>query len=553
MAAKTYFLANAVATGSNGGQLTETAQADAVTATGWIVGTGATQHAAMDWGIEVPSANFVDTTHPDGTLDNTTGDFLRTENALTGAFAAGNWSLTFVLTAETSGGAADGRIRFRLFKGSAADGSNAVEITSAQQSCGIATDVGTKVSSALTTFNPGAFSLNNEYLFFQIAWERTGAGGMANSDVHLVTGSSSTVGTRIVTTDLGQTVQHYVNTASVGGDGTTNNTSGATAAFASLSSWEANVGAANNAGDHYIVDCCGTAADTTAVTVDFVNNITTGSITIRGNRSDAAGFYTGNQVISTGHYRLNAGDSAFTNVAEANCTVDGIQVIPTGGAFRHGIGNVAQGAVVRNCRVHTTSGTRVGIGQDVVVGHSGTTVYENNLIVNFDNGIEFEADSFRTPTVTFRHNTIYGDGAAAGIRFTAQANGGGAWTLKANAIANNGAGNDFIDGATGIGSATVTYADNALENSETTTDEIALGTPASAWTSPGTTASSDFTVKNTSSALYNAVNPTLVTTDITGFTRDGTNHDVGAFEFQAAAAAGSLPYRRNPMHAHLVR
>ena len=284
------------------------------------------------------------------------------------------------------------------------------------------------------------------------------------------------------------------------------------------------------------MDCCGTAADTTAVTIDFAVNITTGSITIRGNRGDGAGFYTGNQVISTSHYRLNAGDNAITNIAENNCTVDGIQVIPTGAAFRHGIGVTTGGSVVKNCRVHTTSSTRTGIGQDSLVGHNGTTVYENNLIVNFNTcGIEFEADSFRTPTVTFRHNTIYCDGAAEGIRFACQTNGGGTWTIKGNAISNITAGSAFVDGASGVGSATVAFADNALSSSESTTDEIVLGADTDAWTSPGTTSTSDFTVKNTSSSLYNAVNPTLVTTDITDFTRDGTNHDVGAFELQGGA------------------
>ena len=148
--------------------------------------------------------------------------------------------------------------------------------------------------------------------------------------------------------------QHYVNTASSGGDGTTNNTSGATAAYASLSSWESNVGAANSATENYVVDCCGTAADTTAVTVNFVNDITSGSIKIQGNRSDAAGFYDGTAVISTSHYRLNAGDNALT-CSENNITVDGIQVIPTGANFRHGIGLVNGFITVKNCRVHTTS------------------------------------------------------------------------------------------------------------------------------------------------------------------------------------------------------
>lgn len=335
--------------------------------------------------------------------------------------------------------------------------------------------------------------------------------------------------------------QHYVDTAATpGGDGlsqTHTDDGSGHRAYASLSEWETAI-SANNNNDVFVVDCAGSSADTTAVTVDVPTTITTGSITIRGDRAapDNDGYYDDNLVISTAHYRLNAGDSALTT-AELNCTIDGIQVIPTGGAFRHGISNNNGGCVTKNCRLHTTSSTAIGIGLDVSIGHNATVVYENNLIVGFDNGFKYTADSFRTPNVTFRHNTIYGDGTSAGIRFTCQANGGGTWTIKGNAIANNGTGNDIIDGATGVGSATVTYADNALQNSESTTDEIALGTTTDAWTDPGTTAADDFTVKDTSSSLYNAVNPTLVATDITGYTRDGTNHDVGCFEFTGGAPA----------------
>jgi hypothetical protein len=52
------------------------------------------------------------------------------------------------------------------------------------------------------TFNPGAFSISAQYLFFQIAWERTGAGGMTTSDIDFRTGSSGSVGTRVLTADF---------------------------------------------------------------------------------------------------------------------------------------------------------------------------------------------------------------------------------------------------------------------------------------------------------------------------------------------------------------
>jgi hypothetical protein len=343
------------------------------------------------------------------------------------------------------------------------------------------------------------------------------------------------------------TVQRYVDTASSGGDGTTQGHSGATAAYASLSSWEANAG--GSATDDYIVDCAGSAADTTSVTLDFATNITTGSVTIRGDRAapDSDGYYDGNVVISSGHYRLvTAGATICLTLSEINATVDGIQLEPG-----HGVGNRA-GIIpppgthtVRNCRLRNTDSTDFGIGASSAIAGSGTVTYENNLIVGFDvDGINLLAGAATTPTYHVYHNTIYGNGDSNGIRYVGQ-NGASVANIKGNAIANSGTGAD-ISITLGAGG-TANLADNATEQFDLgTTDEIDLGNPTDAWTSPGTTAASDFTVKNTSSALYNAVNPTLVSTDITDFTRDGTNHDVGAFEL--VVVGGSV----RPKHLALL-
>lgn len=333
------------------------------------------------------------------------------------------------------------------------------------------------------------------------------------------------------------TVQRYVNTASAGGDGTTNGTSGANAAYASLSSWEANSG--GSATDDYIVDCCGTAADTTGVTVDFATNITTGSVTIRGNRSDPAGFYDGPESISSSHYRLSVGNvTVCLSLTESNCTVDGIQLeIGHTGTFRGAIiySTAAASSTldIRNNRVRNTGTTDYGIGTSATIG--GTDVIrtvENNLVIGFDvAGITARVSPNFTNTWNILHNTVYGDGTADGIYLQAGAGSGSpVFNVKGNAVANNTLAIDYADVAAG----TLNFADNACGAASGTTDEIVLGTTTDAWTSPGLTAGSDFTIKGTSSSLYNAVNPTLLTTDITGFTRDGTNHDVGAFEYQSA-------------------
>lgn len=79
-------------------------------------------------------------------------------------------------------------------------------------------------------------------------------------------------------------ITRYVNPASVGGDGTTSGLSGATAAYASLSAW--NAAEANDlvtATNSHVVNCAGSTADTTAVTLSATwTTSATYDITING-------------------------------------------------------------------------------------------------------------------------------------------------------------------------------------------------------------------------------------------------------------------------------
>jgi hypothetical protein len=326
------------------------------------------------------------------------------------------------------------------------------------------------------------------------------------------------------------TIQRYVNTASAGGDGTTNGTAGGTAAYASLSSAEANISPTGS--DDVIIDCCGTAADTTSVAVDFAT--TPATTTIRGNRSEGDGFYDGAALISSSHYRLEtgAGVNALA-INETGVTVDGIQITAAGGANFSAIRPSIDGGTVRKCRIRL-NGCDYGIGQSTAWITSGTHTFENNLVVGSTvDGINVGVATHFSPTVNVYHNTVYGDGSSIGIRVV-QANGAGTPTfnIKGNAVANNGSGDDYNASAMTEDGATVNITDNAFSEAHGTSGEIVLGVTTDAWTSPGTSAAADFTVKNTSSSLYNAVNPTLLSTDITDYTRDGTNHDVGAFELE---------------------
>ncbi len=213
MATKTFYLAES--SSADGQTLSETAQTSITSATGWVVGTGSTNHSEMAVGIERASSTFTSTTPPDGSFDATLNDFMVTSDGpYNGTFAAGNWSFNFAVRAVTNGGAQDGRIRFRLLKGTSA--ASATEITAAQQLASEVLNVATGADSVSSlTLNPGAITLNNEYLFLQIAWERTGAGGMTSADVLFRTGSAGPAGTFITTTDFTQAASSIAGTAAM--------------------------------------------------------------------------------------------------------------------------------------------------------------------------------------------------------------------------------------------------------------------------------------------------------------------------------------------------
>jgi hypothetical protein len=171
--------------------------------TGWIVSTGTTNRSHLAAQVEQAAATFVDTAPPDGSIDTTTGDCLRSTLAYTGDFADANWVLSLCVRANTNGGTQDGLGYCRLFRGANADGSSATEITAAAQASTAVDNLTTSATlTGTVTFNPGAFSVAGEYLFLQLAWGRTGAGGMTSADVNFRVGNASGAGTRCVTANF---------------------------------------------------------------------------------------------------------------------------------------------------------------------------------------------------------------------------------------------------------------------------------------------------------------------------------------------------------------
>lgn len=121
---------------------------------------------------------------------------------------------------------------------------------------------------------------------------------------------------------------YYVNTASTaGGDGTTNNTTGATRAFASLQEAHDNIPTGQT--ENVYIECCGTAADSHA---SLVNHLTDDDhrVYVRGNENDPAGRHPG--YWSTSHYRIEDSSHStgvyVTSNSFGHCrwNIEGIQI-----------------------------------------------------------------------------------------------------------------------------------------------------------------------------------------------------------------------------------
>ena len=205
MAVKTYRLA--LGNDGNFGALSESDITAANRTDGWTSAKIASPFASdFDAGTKQISSTFAsDSSKPNVTFvaGGTQTNALKTPAPLTGVFANTAWTLTFALRC-TVASSQRGRMRLRVFRGTSADGASATQITSVPI-------IGTTVAAALSTtadqtsvvtWNPGTtITLNNEYLFFSIAWEITTAGGSNSADVVMRTGQAAG-GSRLVTPDF---------------------------------------------------------------------------------------------------------------------------------------------------------------------------------------------------------------------------------------------------------------------------------------------------------------------------------------------------------------
>lgn len=170
--------------------------------TGWTVGKiAAANYSRMTTINEKATGTFGATAQPSGAPANSAEDCFRISAATTGDFSTGTWYSSLSVIAVSAGGAQDGRARFRIWRSANADGTTATEVTQGTMVGTTVTNLATTVaqSSSASTL-VAAFSLANEYLFLQCAWEITGVGSANAQDVLIRLGSlAPTTGSGLAT------------------------------------------------------------------------------------------------------------------------------------------------------------------------------------------------------------------------------------------------------------------------------------------------------------------------------------------------------------------
>lgn len=204
MAVKTFFGTNTVlnAEAPKFQELSEVSPGANATSSpnvGWTVGTNApTVYKLMGAGEERSASSWSGTAKPAAaSLATESNSAFRTKEKYKGKFAAGAWALHNLVRAVTAGADQDGAVTVRVYRSKNGNGSSATEITSGLLTGSTVTNLATGADQdSLVTWEPGAIELNEEYLFFDIAWKITGAGGGATRDVIFRWGETAT---RIVT------------------------------------------------------------------------------------------------------------------------------------------------------------------------------------------------------------------------------------------------------------------------------------------------------------------------------------------------------------------
>lgn len=191
-----------------------TPPAETTSASGWTVAkTGTSNYSLLSQSVEIP-AGFGATIQPAAVSPTVTQAFsttatytppdilfhsasISTLREYNGVFGAGTWSFNYPVTAVTNGGAQDGNLGLRVYKGTRSGNTftSVTELTSARIASSQQLNIATAATNTYCSASWAApeIRLNNEFLIVTLAWQITGASNNANADVLLRYGSGSTM------------------------------------------------------------------------------------------------------------------------------------------------------------------------------------------------------------------------------------------------------------------------------------------------------------------------------------------------------------------------
>ncbi len=315
----------------------------------------------------------------------------------------------------------------------------------------------------------------------------------------------------------------YVNTASTaGGDGTTNNTSGATRAYATLSEWEAARQANLTGLGAEVAICEGSAADATAVTIDGWTTTASDYIEVK---VEQANRHPGTW--STSHYRLVAAASfvPMLNILEPYARLEGLQIQNTGTSnsgtrglyFNPGVTGTSNDDSYGRALIVRNSPGATGIE-----GNSGVQTLINCLSYgNGSNGIRCNFGAAGLGTMTCLNCVSAGNGGA-GFTTSSASNAG----VLRNCYSG---GNTGVDYSTNWDTLQTCYSEDGTESTPT----AAYSTSSGAYFTNITAGSEDFHIGASSSLKDVGTDLSATfTTDIDGETRPtgASTWDVGVDE-----------------------
>jgi len=309
----------------------------------------------------------------------------------------------------------------------------------------------------------------------------------------------------------------YINTASTaGGDGTTNATTGANRAFASLSQAESTL-YATPVSDDLTILCCGTAADS-IVTIRELTTSVSYTITVEGNPNDVNGLHQGKW--STSHYRIE--DNSSGDALSADTTSSSRIVIFKGIQVRQRAADgdcitflgTSDGSKALNCLMWMNdNANNVGVR----VTSNGIANIENCLIQKdtvktYGHGAYLQSGAMRTLNTIIR-----------GFRYGVVRDAGTSIVTNCLVFDNNDA--DFY------GTNTIDYC---ASDDDTGTNTVLISNWDDQFADASYATSLDYRLSATSDLLGSGIGPTadanVPSTDIIGTARVGATCDVGPFE-----------------------